>query len=493
MGNKEVKNMAIRIYGNRIFKDQTIYELLIEFLLVFSARKESKDVDEGIFKFHNDNQEMNYIVEPRMSLKRFVFYTRAKKDLKVSKDDEAYEELLKTLQSNLSNESRYDVIETFQDLFYGFSAVLKNRSWTAMSLLPLSPEMIMCEAMPNGKKRRNLYADGKQICEMESEFEFNQHNFLARNGEVYYLHLLKALKGLENREEKTEKLEKLIKSTITGNGELFSTIPNWITTTWNKHIGIDHKELMLDKKLGYIPADAYAESGILSLTELENFLSVDMHAVNKIEIFSTALALQVMRMLNERTAQYNDVDRYPMIIDMNASRANANVKKLSQESYRTMEEGFEVALSKEVMNCIEQEINLEKQEIELVKQGQKHTTSIYKKMGKELGIVIPISGAKERYTLTEGIVKYLVFSIVKPQTRMTFDQFLERLYDHYRIVIGPNQYAKIIDNSSYKSEYMYDFIENQEEFLRLLKNAGYLYDLSDATSIVMNPYEEVEL
>ena len=82
----ESENPAIRIYGNRFHADQTVYEYLIEFLLIFaSAKTKSTDENgnvtlENKLRFHADaDAELSYFVEPRNGFRRFVFYLDSEK------------------------------------------------------------------------------------------------------------------------------------------------------------------------------------------------------------------------------------------------------------------------------------------------------------------------------------------------------------------------------------------------------------------------------
>ena len=72
--------LATLIYGNRFHADQTLTEYLIEFLLIFCAEKEQNNG--GRLRFHNpDNKDvLYYTVEPRMGLKRFIFFDKSKKN-----------------------------------------------------------------------------------------------------------------------------------------------------------------------------------------------------------------------------------------------------------------------------------------------------------------------------------------------------------------------------------------------------------------------------
>ena len=75
---------------------------------------------------------------------------------------------------------------------------------------------------------------------------------------------------------------------------------------------------------------------------------------------------------------------------------------------------------------------------------------------------------------------------------MTLKMFLEKLYCNYRIVIGPEEYRKSLKNSTMDSSLANSFSENIVAFQNFLLSTGFLKELSDATSIVVNPYESIE-
>lgn len=68
--------------------------------------------------------------------------------------------------------------------------------------------------------------------------------------------------------------------------------------------------------------------------------------------------------------------------------------------------------------------------------------------------------------------------------------FVDSLYDHFGMVIGPEQYKAEMKRSSVAEVGDLSFLEtNLDAFAQKLKDCGFLRDLSDATSIVENPYE----
>jgi hypothetical protein len=84
-------------------------------------------------------------------------------------------------------------------------------------------------------------------------------------------------------------------------------------------------------------------------------------------------------------------------------------------------------------------------------------------------------------------------SLVPASSKVTFDHFLDMLYDHYEIVITPEHYAKAASEGKIVSQGNVTFLQaNKGDFAQKLKNCGFLRDLSDATSIVENPYEKEE-
>ena len=77
---------GVTIFGNRIYRGQSLYEYLIEFLLIFVSAK-SEDYKTGKMKFHDSAKDgMSYWCEPRMGLKRFVFFEKSNKGKTVKID-----------------------------------------------------------------------------------------------------------------------------------------------------------------------------------------------------------------------------------------------------------------------------------------------------------------------------------------------------------------------------------------------------------------------
>ena len=486
------KSLTAEIFGNRFRTDQTLYEYLIEFLLVYSSAKD-EDLVTGKNSFHKDISDLHYWVEPRMGLRRFVFFDKSRKKGTIPADEKAYKELIKILMDKMDGisdeDERLEIIESIQDLFHGYAVVIKNRFWGAQGLLPICPEFMFCGCDPNLNQRRNKVDWENDPISIDNNFEFSKRNFLSKGGELYYLHLLQ---GLENRPEERAKLESLLNNLILDQCKKISDLANFIQTTWEeKAIGSNEK---ISQKLNcsFIPADAYKECEEYAISELINYLSCSMHPINKIDVLAKGVMFQIMRMMANAVAKYLGVSRKTWIVDMKGT-AGDTVKKLAAASYSDIESDFMTAINSLVAQREEEGGEGDEKRIANVQKAKSDTLDVFRAKGKELQCIIPVSGPFERFSLSEDVIRFLVLAIVKPGEKMTVSMFLKKLYEHYGIVIGPEEYkASLNDNHAIKEALSSSFTENVVAFQQFLKGTGFLRELSDATSIVVNPYQSLE-
>lgn len=485
------KAVAAEIYGNRFHADQTIYEYLIEFLLIFvSAGDEGASPKEPL-SFHNPDAVGNlyYKVQPRIGLKRFIFFDKNKKNDALKIDRIAYDKMMKALINRIQDcedDEKKAILESLQDLLHGYAVVLKKRTWCAQAMLPLCPELIFCEAMPAKRKRSNIvwYEDcpdetkAKKEKELiDSEFDFDKRNFLARGGELYYLHILQ---GLQGNMEKKKLLEWLFREQLVERGRKMSIIANFVQETWEECMGYtEHPTERLS--MSYIPEAAYNNISEYSVNELINYMSCRMHPVKKIELLSKGVMLQIMRMLSVGTTNYLKQERECWIMDIGGSSGNA-LKRIAAGNFSNIQGDFTSAIGM----CIEEDDTLER--IKRIRKARKDSFDIFRSKGKELQCIIPKSGPYERFTMPEDCLRFLVLALIRPQEKMTVDKFLDVLYERYRIIIGPVQYKRMKGADIALAN---SFNENVNAFQEFLKSTGFLRELSDATSIVVNPYEEL--
>lgn len=454
--------------------------------MVFVSAK-NEDLNTGKMKFHDlsvDNK-LYYWVEPRMALRRFIFFDKSKKKGSIPEDAIAYQEMINLIVDKMDisdKEEAKEYVENIQDLFHGYAAVVRNRFWGAQTLLPICPEFVLCGVDPTESKRRKNVKWEKEPQSLDEYFDFTRHNFLSRGGELYYLHLLQALSINKNNQII---LEDLLNDLMNNQCQKISKLADFVQESWEKQYSIN--KITQRMEVSYIPASGYKECGSYSVDELISYLNCKLHPITRIEILAKGVMLQIMRMMSFRVADYLEKEPLTWIVDMKGVTTDT-VKKLAHDSFRNIESDFMTAINK-----MANETSVEAdQRMKKVREARINSLDIFKNKGKELQCIIPISGPFERFTLSEDIIRFLVLSLVKPGDKMTLNMFLEKLYTNYRIVIGPEEYKKSLKNSSMGSSLVNSFSENVLAFQCFLRDTGFLRELSDATSIVVNPYEPIK-
>ncbi len=269
--------------------------------------------------------------------------------------------------------------------------------------------------------------------------------------------------------------------------EKISKLAGYVQDAWEEQYSLDKKVLSQKLQVAYIPATGYKECGSCSVDELIRFLSCKLHPITRVEILAKGIMFQIMRMMSYRVADYLGKDKLVWIVDMKGETTDT-VKKIAHQSFREMESDFMTAINKMANEAgIAEEERMKK-----VREARINSLDIFKSKGKELQCVIPVSGSFERFTLSEDVIRFLVLSMVDPGDKVTLKMFLEKLYHNYRIVIGPEEYRRSLVNSSMDSSMANSFSENVVAFQSFLRSTGFLKELSDATSIVVNPYDSIE-
>lgn len=489
-----------KVFGHRFKQSQSIYEYLLEFLIVtFSKKKvgESGKYTEELFPCITDNkQAIHYIPTNKVGLKRFIFFDKSKQESRFELDKVAYNSHINLLKDRIeidSNDSFITVdstINLIQNLLYGFSAVLENRSWFAQSLLPICASTLTSEIMGTKSKRNKSYANEEEFKNhVDNEFETNRYNFMCRGGEIYYLHLLS---GINHYPKYKVSIESGFKNIINQFSEL-EKLCSEIQNTW-----IEGEELLeynksINKTLGTIP-NGFTEREEKTLLELANLLHSDMHPFEKMEILSHGIIFQIIVMCYVQARLASNKKSGYLIFDVNCYKGTSDdeIKKLANLSYMSYEQDISDALYNNIDGNLNKNRNKTlKSEKETIDDALNDSSKVFKKIGKQIGIIRPLNDKFIRFTLNEKILKYLVLSIVKPNTKMTLDRFMEKLFDHYGIIIGTEQFIKINKEDARFKNLEPTYLEkNKKDFQIMLKECGFLRELSDSTSIVENPYKE---
>lgn len=303
------------------------------------------------------------------------------------------------------------------------------------------------------------------------------------------MHLLQAM---EQQQEKRKTLEKELNYMLTVPAKQISKLAQFIQESWEEHENVPEDTYRpANLRISPIPAERYREAGKYSLDELICFLSNNLDSIKRIELLAQGVMFQIMRMMSDGVYNYLGQKPAPWIVDMKGDPTN-NVKHIAVDRFTMLENDFMTALNNEE-DILYSSDDDEKDKMNDLSKSRKNTLYVFRAKGKELDCIIPMQGGNERFTLSEDVTTFLILSLIEPGDRMTLDMFLHKLYEHYHIVIGPEEFkASQKGDEQLSKSLRHSFVANVEAFRLFLKNIGFLRELSDATSLVVNPYTKIE-
>lgn len=486
------------LFGHRFRTNQTPVEYLIEFLQVMLAQKTNISTcdprnSEGMyFPYISEDfdEQISFIPHVGISLKRVIFFNHSKPEGKAVVDKDAYQDCLKVLQNHIDSDDtqgRRQLITIIQDLFYGFNATPQNRSWFDKNMLPICPEVILPEGMGVRTDRNKLkFTDPDDKDKIDSNFAYDKYTYMCRGGEVYYLHLLNGINQSPEsiRESITKHFTKLIEKSF----PQFSQLSQFIVKAWEDHMGT--KARQPEKKLAWIPS-GYSCRSKKTAKEISTLLQCDIHPFEKMKVLSDGIILQLMRAMYEQASNNIDYKCDLWIVDL--CKNDPEMRIISSSGFSANEDGMHEYIVEGFEN-IKDKVDIFKPKDTSGKKDISDAAEVsYKlcrKLGKQLGFIIPVTGSYMRFTLNERILKFMVLSLIEPKKKVEFDQFLEMLDTHFGIVIDRETYCEHVKKCHLPPLADYSVLDrNKQAMLVLLKNCGFLRNLSDATSIVENPFE----
>ena len=115
--------------------------------------------------------------------------------------------------------------------------------------------------------------------------------------------------------------------------------------------------------------------------------------------------------------------------------------------------------------------------------NRNNISNLIEPLGKQSGFVLARQGIGSWFAGSDEFIESLVLAgVTKP---VTISDFLEYLYEHYRIIIGPREANLDFNNLPCDIS---SFEENLRSFERRLCGLGYVKRLSDDCAFVSNPY-----
>lgn len=509
--NPEQKNtnIAIQVYGRRFLSDQTPIEYLSEFLLVFSSKKSEQKLSSTELRDNSSENSFDilesskyYYPKSRLPLKFFSFFSQSKLDTRHPIHQESFLEALETLKSHtqkgLSDSDKSNLINSLQNLLYGFVGVANNRTWSTYSFMPITRSLLGREITWSHSSKE--YASWEESTE---SFSVGDHNFMARGGEALFLQLAylfsndpsiqstlssisenSAYQHLDfNLSDLKYNLEIELEKLLESETHQLEEICEFIETAL-KDYDINDSDTK-PATLATVPK-CYIIESFLFANEMLGLLRSKISKLEKIELLQQLCVLQVLRSIMARSSQIdknikltkNFHGNYTWIVCSPSATTKDNIRKLAESSYNKSEE-----VIYRVMRSIGKDKKLEQKQY---RQVDKHSSDVFRRMSKNIGLVIPYKGAGQRFVLTPSLIRLFVYSLIESGTRIKLNDFLNRVYTHFGIAIEGKQIQEAIvwqleqsDNSVLNIDV--SWVEED------LKQSGLLIELSDAISIVENP------
>jgi hypothetical protein len=497
-------NPAIRLYGRRFYKDQTPVEYLAEFLLVFASEKGKQKNRSFRLNIETDEEIACYWPNDRIALKLFSFFPSSKLETRHLIHQKTYLQALEDIKVRISgaDQDKDETVRLLQSLFGGFVGVARNRTWVTHSFLPASSALLAREvdwlhSQAVRDPELNDWEDAAQY------FATDRHNFMARGGELLFLQLAHLFSGedhtcLDNIRASRcynhlakhdlivlkEEIEKNLKAILEDAVAPITQVASFIEEALGA-LTIDEQSTRAS--LGWVPAASISEA-FLFATEMNNICRSAQGDLDKIDLLQTLVCMQVLRSLCFQAQRADDpnsitdgfIGGYSWIAtDANAPNGSA-VRKLAQHSFEKIEEMLYRVLRRTAKSGGGSSSNL--------KEADKHGFQIFRKIGKELELVIPRNGGGQRFALTPKLLRFLVAALVGPGERVRLSEFYGRIFAHFGIALGDRQLVSALgwsgsesDKNDYSSAADTSWVEEA------LQQGGFLVELSDAVSIVCNP------
>lgn len=516
----EDSNAAIQVFGRRFHKDQTPVEYLAEFLLVFASPKGEVRSHECSFPIYDSvpTSTLSYHPPYRLSLKLFAFLGASKLETRHPVHILSFKKGIAEIERRInpgSTISRDDAVRLVQGLFSGFVGVAGDRTWTAHTFLPASGSLLAREVLwkhggsSGALKRPDLEWDQAWS---GNYFNTTAHSFMARGGEVLYLQLTSLFNShldhpvaalLDGDEGETyehlnttsglralrDSLQAKLADLLRQGDQAIGPLGEFVARAFKSADvdGEDSNPKVAD--LGWVLTETAAEACLFAW-EAENICKAQHSGLQKISLLKDLCVLQVMRSLCFQSARVTGARKIPgfaggyaWVACPPSEMKDDNTKKLAINAY----DAVESLLYKSLRSCDLQPPKSKEKE-QWLDDGDDNVLRLFRKIGKQIGIIVPRKGTGMRITLPSHIVRLLVAALIPPGKRMRLDLFYERIFSHFGIAI--NQDFVGVALAAYEMQHgATGFGIGSSWFEEELRRGGYLIPLSDAVALVINPYK----
>lgn len=515
-------NPAIRLYGRRFFIDQTILEIMSEFLGILFSPKwiyENKEITMPLPSMDDlrtwpDSVKLKYSLPIKLNLKLFALLGASRVDTRHDIHGKQYEDLCNTLKNRIhTNEDNHELIaEWIEGLLQGFQGVGFNRGWCAQTFFPVSKSLLTRETIWNVSvaKRKPIRSWKASINNFKTYYSIAGHNFMARSGEVIYLQLCNALSQEQNNISRFAKYIDLTKNEIDLT-ILHESLQEGLIELGGEYTGsldklIDFIEMLdnvtheitnkdnLKQTCEWCTRESWKE-GYLFAVEINRLLKATLDPVERLDMLMTGCTLQVMRSICAQSMRYQQNDtleaggllKYAWIFTSQDS-SSKQLKLVSQRNLQVVQGVIQRALHNNSLKENTKKAGDKKAESLYREADNKYGHKLFLTLGKRLNIISPKKGPGARFVMTDKLLRYLVISLVEPGKRCTIKTFLLRLYQHYGIAIEGKQLQDAIRWSSLSANNSH-LLDTSSWLSEMLQAGGFFTKLSDACSIVHNDFK----
>jgi DNA-binding transcriptional ArsR family regulator len=542
-------NLAASVWGHRLRTGQHWMEYLLEFFNVLAGY----DFQLGRGITHEEGESPDeYKKFHRIGLRRFVFYDEREKT-RHPHDDEAKERLHQRLKEDVlqgsGNFSDEKTIQLIRTLFRSFSAVEAKRSWYAKSLFPAHKDLLFWEATRKGATTRRSSASEEETSEMSAKkldegVRYDQRNFFARGGELYYL-ILSA--GTRHNPEWRKEIERGLTELVQGRNQALGELASIIESTWENCY--DNGDLEEESgPLGWIP-DPDAPINETIAEDVKRFLEADLDPLEALTLLAHLICFHLSLYIYSRADRVLDAlpdgsgkngqAASPFLVDMLTSTGDNTLRQVSATLFKEKEAHIEECGRRFIEEKVERwcepirirnmadsvpdvfsraenyfglgrlrstsdydekcdqlitaaesgELKPEDFQTEftaalqdlLMKDFRKNFLPVHRKLTKSVQFVAPHKGPSARYVLGDNLLKAITLS--NATSEITFEQFLDRMYRRYKIVVGDRHAREsgLFKQQRINSEY---YLRNRAALLERMKLAGLAQEFSDATAMV---------
>jgi hypothetical protein len=512
-------NPGIQLFGKRFFIDQTILEHLAELLLILNSPKrldKTSTFDNSLPSWEQiqcwpTGKNLEYKVPIRLNLKLFALLGASRIDSRHESHKQHYKDVLVKLENVIRAEGvdKRDVLRSLENLFLGFQGVGLDRTWCAQTLYPLSKAFLCSEAIwEQTKARRDDVTTWDQAIQY---FSYDKRIFMARGGEVLYLQLCNAFRKRDSQldnflvsydlTENEKNPQSLLTSLDRGLRAVTTKVPEVLDaiaylvdkidgSTWdatNRHESFT--------ECGWCPEESWRE-GYLFAVELSRLCSAVIDPIERIELLMVGCGLQILRSLCAQTMRYCNPStqknenglplNFAWIISDPEGREHT-MKQLSQRNMNILLAFIQNALrTKEIYENAQiiSKIKIDKLYDEA---DTRYGHKLFLSIGKRLGFIVPKRGPGARFVFNERILRYLVLTMIPPGSRRTYEDFKRALYTHYGIAIEGEQLADALSWCDFPRIDTGGTM-GSSWLMAMLQASGFLVHLSDACSLVQNPF-----